>query len=291
MNKKLNLTLNRQISGILSGLSCLFFSFIISMFLASQANAYPLSNVTSEYKATVEGVDFAFSYTGQIDGMNCVSVNESADPHGWGDNYICSSQNIGMQWSVAGSIPNMDCTQINESADPYAWTDNYLCLPTNSNFAFIFSNGTTDDDNKVSWNEPADPHFWGDNYLTILQSEYKASAGGVDFAFSHDGQIGGMNCVSVNESADPDGWGDNYFCTSQDLGMQWSDAGAIPNMKCIQINESADPYNWADNYLCLPTNSNFKFEFSITAIEGNDNVSWNEPEDPHPWGDNYLTIM
>lgn len=107
-----------------------------------------------------------WSYAGKIPGKHCVQMNESADPHTWADNYLCSNNNLGIRWSSAGPISDMRCTQIAESADPHTWADNYLCVPHSSPIHFSWSSaGPIANKGCVKINEPADPHTWDDNYL------------------------------------------------------------------------------------------------------------------------------
>lgn len=116
-----------------------------------------------------EGVQFKWSQAGTIPDMHCTLIDEPADPHTWGDNYFCSSRDVGMQWSYAGPIDGMDCTQIIEEADPHTWMDNYLCLPRDSRIKFSWSEGSIRGPGDVRWHEDAEPpeHTWNDNYLTV----------------------------------------------------------------------------------------------------------------------------
>ena len=47
----------------------------------------------------------------------------------WADNYFCSPGNshVTFSWSMAGPIGGRSCVQILETADPHTWGDNYLC--------------------------------------------------------------------------------------------------------------------------------------------------------------------
>lgn len=110
---------------------------------------------------------FVFSYAGPVEGYHCLSVNESADPDTWGDNYFCSVDDEGMQWSSAGPIEGLDCIQVIEPSDPNTWDDNYLCFGASA-YAYGMEwsyGGPIPGKTCVQWIEPADPHTWGDNYL------------------------------------------------------------------------------------------------------------------------------
>ena len=127
----------------------------------------------SDQTTEVGGIKFSWSYNGPIPDMSCTQIHEVVDPDGWGDNYFCSSENVGMQYSSAGSIAGMQCTQIHEGADPYTWNDNFLCLPNNSEFVFEWSSIKNSGHNPVRFYEPSDPHTWHDNYLNISSFKYR----------------------------------------------------------------------------------------------------------------------
>jgi hypothetical protein len=105
-----------------------------------------------------------WSYAGPLPNMTCTKIDEPADPHAWGDNFLCSSTNLGLRWSYAGPIAGMTCTQVNEPSDPYTWHDNYLCAPRNLGLRWSYA-GPIAGMECVRVNEPSDPHAWGDNYL------------------------------------------------------------------------------------------------------------------------------
>jgi hypothetical protein len=110
--------------------------------------------------------DFGWSCAGPLSGMECTQILETADPHGWADNYYCSTQPLGMRWSSAGPLPGMRCTQILEPTDPHTWADNYLCLPPNAPVELTWSYaGPVPGMSCVQWSEPSDPYSWSDNYL------------------------------------------------------------------------------------------------------------------------------
>ena len=70
-----------------------------------------------------------WSSAGQIFGMYCIQIIESADPHTWSDNFLCfpKSTPLNLQWSSAGPISGKACIRWHEAADPHTWGDNYLC--------------------------------------------------------------------------------------------------------------------------------------------------------------------
>jgi hypothetical protein len=112
-------------------------------------------------------VDLAWSSAGPVGGKSyCTQINEAADPHAWGDNFLCSSVNHGLVWSSAGPVAGMRCTLIDEPADPYTWSDNYLCVPPSSPLTLSWSyGGPIPGKDCIQLGEAADPHTWSDNYL------------------------------------------------------------------------------------------------------------------------------
>lgn len=120
---------------------------------------------------TNNAIQLWWSYAGPLSGKDCVLINEPStgndgSTHTWGDNYLCSNQNLGIRWSYAGSISGMRCTQTHESASPHTWGDNYLCVPISSSINFSWSSaGPIPGKSCIRINEPADPHTWDDNYL------------------------------------------------------------------------------------------------------------------------------
>jgi serine protease len=110
----------------------------------------------------------SWSSSGPIAGRYCTQVHESADPHTWNDNYLCSTVDYGIRWSSAGAIAGMRCTQISEPSEPakHTWNDNYLCVPTGSSLYFSWSSaGPIAGRQCTQIHESADPHDWYDNYL------------------------------------------------------------------------------------------------------------------------------
>jgi hypothetical protein len=107
---------------------------------------------------------FAWSSAGPIPFMQCVNVNEGADPHTWADNYFCSDRNDGLRFSGAGPISGLTCVSVNEPGDPHTWNDNYLCNSAGVNFQWSYD-GPIPGRRCVQWTESADPDGWDDNYL------------------------------------------------------------------------------------------------------------------------------
>jgi SAM-dependent methyltransferase len=105
-----------------------------------------------------------WSSAGWIPGMFCTKFDEPADPHGWDDNFLCSTRDLGLRWSNRGPIDAMVCTKIDEGSDPDGWSDNYLCAPRDYGFRWSM-NGPLDAMQCLQISEPADPHAWNDNFL------------------------------------------------------------------------------------------------------------------------------
>lgn len=157
---------------------------------------------------------FRWSSAGPVAGMECLRWAEPADPHTWGDNYLCWTRDATCQrrvgpfaWSCSGPVAGMECTQISEASDPHTWTDNYLCGPA-----------------------------------------------GLGLRWSSAGPIAGMDCTQVSEGSEPDAhtWTDNYLCAPRGSGYRfvWHSAGPIAGMACLPWYEPADPHTWEDNFLC-----------------------------------------
>jgi hypothetical protein len=124
------------------------------------------TEIQKEEMTEASKVSFRWSYAGPVSGMTCVQWTETADPHTWSDNYLCSDSNLAMKWNSAGAISGMQCTQIKETADPNTWHDNYLCVPNDSPLQLKWSSaGPLSGMQCVQITEPADPHTWNDNYL------------------------------------------------------------------------------------------------------------------------------
>ncbi|HEX5746101.1 MAG TPA: cytochrome c peroxidase [Archangium sp.] len=244
-----------------------------------------LRNAEPVLAAGFEGL--AFSNHGPIPGMSCISVNESADPAGWADNYLCSPQSRGIVWSGAGPVAGMRCTAITEVYEPpeTTWTDNYLCVPSDSPLRLSWSmSGPLFGKSCVRFHEPADPHTWSDNYLCYDEP--------LRLRFSAEGPISGMTCTLMDEGYDQaGGWNDNHLCTNKDIGLRWSMGGPISGMRCTQVYEDLEPVSttWGDNYACVPRESEVLLSYSQGGpLSGLSCAQLYEPKDPQPWIDNYL---
>ena len=140
---------NRNLSGCLYAVS----SFVFLGVCAESAAALP---------------GFSWSQAGAIPDMTCVLIHEDADPDAWGDNFLCSNQDLGLRWSQAGEISGMRCTRVHEDADPAPWGDNFLCAPSNAPFTLSWSQaGSISGKVCTRVHEDADPHAWGDNFLCV----------------------------------------------------------------------------------------------------------------------------
>lgn len=105
-----------------------------------------------------------------IPGKTCVKIEETSDPHTWGDNYVCTDSDIGLKWSMHDPIRGMRCTPIFEKEEPpqHMWMDNWLCLPRGSPWTLTWSmSGPIAGRSCVQWLEPSDVHSWTDNYLCL----------------------------------------------------------------------------------------------------------------------------
>lgn len=108
---------------------------------------------------------FVWSNSGVLDNMTCTQWKEPSDPHGWSDNFLCTSRSDDIRWSADGPIDGMRCIQIAESADPH-FKNNWLCVPNESSLNFVWSeSGNMEGMNCVRTDEPNDKHSWDDNYL------------------------------------------------------------------------------------------------------------------------------
>jgi len=105
-----------------------------------------------------------WSFDKWIPGMFCTKVDEPIDPHGWDDNFLCSTRDLGLRWSSLGPVHGMVCTQFEEDSDPDSWGDNYLCAPQDYGFKWSMK-GTIKGMQCLQITEPYDPHTWKDNFL------------------------------------------------------------------------------------------------------------------------------
>ena len=99
-----------------------------------------------------------------IPGMFCTKIDEPSDPHGWNDNFLCSTRDLGLRWSSLGPISGMVCTRFDEGSDPDSWGDNYLCAPRDYGFQWYYD-GPLKGMQCLQITEPEDPHTWTDNFL------------------------------------------------------------------------------------------------------------------------------
>lgn len=115
-------------------------------------------------------LELKWSFTGAIPGMSCTHVWEHADPHDWGDNFLCSDKNIGLQFSQSGQIPNKECISLDEPLDPHTWADNYLCWNRDRQYKLRFSiSGPINGMSCLPMNEPSDPDSWTDNFICVAR--------------------------------------------------------------------------------------------------------------------------
>ena len=206
----------------------------------------------------------------------------------------------GLRWSMAGELAGQKCVNIAEDADPHTWGDNFICVPQDSPYNFKWNSaGPLAGLDCIQWLETADPDTWADNYLCHEKLEGPVVTAPLpswpgDFKWSSAGVPDGYTCMRVIEFAEPEGhtWQDNFFCWKNgkaDPGLRWSMAGAIAGQKCTNTHEAADPHTWNDNFVCLPADSPYDFQWnSAGSIAGRNCIQWLETADPDTWADNYL---
>ena len=250
-------------------------------------------------EVNVAGVDFEFKSNGRDFRMNCTGLKESADPHSWNNNYLCTSEDLGIRFKTAGVIQDMDCTNLNEESDREGtWFDNYLCLPKSSAFKFTWSSeGPIAGKECLSMYEEAEPYAnsWWNNFLCVEEKGDESDEGSfsdsLDLRFYTAGEGPGF-CTRINESADPHTWDDNYLCSNLFLGLKFNSAREVSGMSCVQLDEPYDKEGtWFDNYLCLPTDSKIKLTWSNSGmIAGKKCIRINEAAEPREnnWWNNYL---
>lgn len=139
--------------------------------IAIPSQARPLHHIPAESQKNIGGVTLAWSNAGAIDGMHCIAINEPAEPieHTWGDNFFCSSTDIGASFHFAGPDHNKRCTHLSETADPHTWHDNFLCVPHSSPYHLSWESWVSgrSQHNAIRFHEAADPHTWHDNFLFV----------------------------------------------------------------------------------------------------------------------------
>jgi hypothetical protein len=104
---------------------------------------------------------------GTLPGKHCVQWLETADPHGWDKNYLCTDVKTDLTWSSAGKKPGVPCTAIIEPSDPAkTWDDNFLCGPWAADLHWSNA-GKLTDQRCLSVNVASEPtaSTWQDNYL------------------------------------------------------------------------------------------------------------------------------
>ncbi len=130
---------------------------------------YPNEPCKTLLRCETQNFTLAWSSTGRVSDLPyCVQIYEADSPHTWGDNYLCSNENIEAtwKWSSKGKIAGMRCNQWLEAADPHTWEDNYLCVPNDYRYTFTFSStGPVDNQKCIRTLEASDPHTWDDNFL------------------------------------------------------------------------------------------------------------------------------
>ncbi|MEM1050165.1 MAG: hypothetical protein AAGL24_28685 [Pseudomonadota bacterium] len=123
--------------------------------------------------AVKDALGIEWSMAGERPGKKCTHFNEIADPHTWGDNYLCSNFDLALRWSSAGEIDEagLSCVQIIETADSAGtWLDNYLCYPESLPFDFQWSSaGPVAGLDCIKVEEHSEPPAttWNDNYLCV----------------------------------------------------------------------------------------------------------------------------
>lgn len=146
-------------------------------FIATSSQAIPLHHIAPDSQKRIGGVNIAWSYAGPVDNMHCIAINEPAEPaaHTWGDNYFCTSTDIGASFHYAGPDYNKRCVHLSEGSDPHTWHDNYLCLPHTSPYHLHWESWISgrNQNDAIRFFEPADPHTWHDNFLFVY---YDANA-------------------------------------------------------------------------------------------------------------------
>ncbi len=120
-------------------------------------------------------LELSWSSAGPLANRICTAITEPSDPHGWNDNYLCSSRDLGLGWSSNGVNPDPSpsptdtAVPVNEPADPNGWNNNVLFTPENLGLIFS-SSGPQANQSCTAITEPADPNGWGDNYLCYDQN-------------------------------------------------------------------------------------------------------------------------
>ncbi|MEK6936907.1 MAG: LamG-like jellyroll fold domain-containing protein, partial [Nanoarchaeota archaeon] len=139
---------------------------------------------TGATTSVVSDLDFQWSNSGAISGKTCVNFDEPLElaSSGWGNNFLCTSTNVGLQWSNSGAISGKTCVQITEPNEPpalqfNAWGNNFLCTPTDRGLSWV-NDGNIAGKDCVLIHEINDPQ-WSDNTNYICKpSQTTTSSGG-----------------------------------------------------------------------------------------------------------------
>jgi hypothetical protein len=134
---------------------------------ADLANSWVDNFLCFEPRVRVTVGSFTFSMTGAVEGHQCANV-DSGDPNTWNDNFLCSSEELGLRFSASGPPDGMTCTQITESADatPQFWANAWLCLPKGAPYSLSWSSaGPLEHSQCVRWFDHSESATWLDNWL------------------------------------------------------------------------------------------------------------------------------
>ncbi len=132
----------------------------------------------------------------------------------------------------------------------------------------------------------------------------------LEFEWSSEGAIEGLNCSQIGESTslfgttqDPNGWSNNYLCSNWDLKLMWAPLRfPFPNAGRVMISEPKDTHHgaeWTGLLLSmgLPSADNMVAFYRLGIewshqgpIADKNCVQWTEEEEPAEsgWNDNYL---
>src|SRR5262249_31918651 len=68
---------------------------------APEGQAAPPRPPTASDGCRASSGRLSWNCAGPIAGLDCTQISEPSDPHTWNDNYLCSSQPLGLRWSFA----------------------------------------------------------------------------------------------------------------------------------------------------------------------------------------------
>ncbi|MCW5891248.1 MAG: hypothetical protein KIT14_11940 [bacterium] len=130
--------------------------------------------------AWVDADDFCWDYDAGIcvtpghavSDMHCAAFAETADPHAWSDNELCTHKNLGLVFAkseaekTAAGAAGLYCVKIEEPSDPDSWNDNYLCAKWDVGVQWSHA-GPIAGKSCIQITEPIEPagHTWTDNWL------------------------------------------------------------------------------------------------------------------------------